>query len=55
MDSMPSISRAAQRLFGRLSRRTRICLLVVAAYALWLHVLLTLAGALGANLASGGV
>jgi hypothetical protein len=51
MDSMPSIPRAAQRLFGRLSRRTRICLLVVAAYALWLHVLF----ALGANLASGTV
>jgi hypothetical protein len=55
MDSMASIPRAARRALGRVNRRTRICLLVVAAYAVWLHLLLTLAGALGANLASGAV
>jgi hypothetical protein len=42
-----------RRIVGRLNRRTRICLLLLAAYAVWLHVLLSLAGALGASLASG--
>jgi len=50
---LPRTLRAARRVLGRTSRRTRICLLVLAAYALWLHVLLSLAGALGASLASG--
>jgi hypothetical protein len=45
MDSM-AISR-------RNARRVRVCLFLLAAYAVWLHVLLALAGALGASLASG--
>jgi hypothetical protein len=55
MDSMPLTLRAARRVLVRPSRRTRICLLVIAAYAVWLHVLLALAGALGASLASAAV
>jgi hypothetical protein len=53
MDSMSVTLRIVRRVVGRLSPRTRICLLLLAAYAVWLHVLLSLAGALGANLASG--
>jgi hypothetical protein len=53
MDSMAVTLRVVRRVVGRLSRRTRICLLLLAAYAVWLHVLLSLAGALGARLASG--
>jgi hypothetical protein len=45
MDSMAITRRTA--------RRVRVCLLLLAAYAVWLHVLLSLAGALGASLASG--
>jgi hypothetical protein len=37
----------------RTARRLRICLLLLAAHVVWLHVLLSLAGALGASLASG--
>jgi hypothetical protein len=54
MDSMVVTIRVVRRVFGRLSKRTRICLLLLVAYAVWLHVLLSLAGALGASLASGG-
>ncbi len=46
--------RVVRRVVGRLSPRMRICLLLLAAYAVWLHLLLSLAGALGASLASGG-
>jgi hypothetical protein len=36
----------------RTARRLSVCLLLLAAYAVWFHVLLSLAGALGASLAS---